>query len=134
MIRKNIDDFVIANWEYLTYADMADELSCSFTAVKNACEKLGITPISKSEQTRNFIKWMAPKKTLEELVQMTGWTAEGIRVHLHTLNMQCLEESLKDKCEKYTISQRLSSVTVDVKYGQNNYVPFKLSNNIINEE
>lgn len=134
MIRTNIDDFVIANWEYLTYSDMAHELSCSFLTIKRACKKLEITPISKSEQTRNYIKWMASKKTLEELVKMTGWNEQAVRVHLHALNIRCLEESLTKKNTCNVISQRLQSVLIDSPCRNKHYAPFRISNNIINEE
>lgn len=113
--------FVKDNAPYLTIADMVDETGLPRYEIQKACDKLNITPISKSEQTKANIKYWADKKTLEEFVKMSSLGEAGIKVYCKQLGIEFLANSKKRQTaeEDYslptgpvqsTIAKRLSTV------------------------
>jgi hypothetical protein len=145
----NIDAFVQAHKELLTGQDMADELDVSLVKVKSTAAKLGIQLISKKEQMRNFIKDMAPKKTLLQIMKITQLCKKSVCTYLEELDMQAIEEPPEPEVPKKTqefkkpereitkrttIAERLNTVRFDPSKINTDYVIRKFCGPIINEK
>src|SRR5579872_5280353 len=78
-----LDEYLLRSHRYFTYADMAEQLETNYPLIKRRCDKLGITPITKFEQTYQFLLARHEKKTIPELAEMTGMTEGGLRQYFY---------------------------------------------------
>jgi len=134
----NLDEFVKANAPYLTMADMAYETGRTHAEIGLLCDKLGIAPVTKGEQTRNLVREMADRMTIEEFAKKFGFSAPAIYAICRGLGIKMLEGEKKKRGPKSkvepveerpvakprkTVAQRLATVKRDEGYGYDHFDP-----------
>ncbi len=76
---KGVDKFILANYEYLTCADMGEELELDAVTVSTRCKALGVRAIGYKEQTKRYLESHCQYKTIPELSKIMGYTETGLK-------------------------------------------------------
>ena len=100
-----IDSFILANHEYLTLRDMADELDYTIQAVAQRAIKLKVVPIKRRQQIYNYIR-DNPHYTKEKLSEKLGINLVELAKYIKASGVTLHKEKSKEPVSPYSFAFR----------------------------
>jgi hypothetical protein len=84
---QNINSFLKQNAPFLTVKDLSEELGINEYMVRKKCAELGIEPIKKGEQTKQFILAHYKSKTPAQIAKILDCGEANLRAIYKELNL-----------------------------------------------